>query len=72
MVPSRRGGADTSYIGCSNAAANQKSEMIQFIINNEVKQGFILAQDSDPSCAIWVVDASNPDVDFFIFRNQIV
>lgn len=47
-------------------------EIITFKYNGEIKIGWILSKDSDPTANIWVVDATNPDIDYFVSPSDII
>lgn len=45
---------------------------ITFIRNGQTIFGYILSRDSDPTAAIWVIDSTNPDKDYFVNPSEVV
>lgn len=45
---------------------------ITFIKNGEIIKGFILDRDEDPRAAIQVIDATDCDVEYWVFADAVV
>ncbi len=47
-------------------------ETIKFTRNGETITARVIARDSDPTVALWVVDINNPDRDFFVMPKDLI
>ena len=49
----------------------QRGDSISFYRDGRLIAGTILAIDLDPTCAIWVVDANDPDIDYWVLPAEL-
>lgn len=49
----------------------QRGDSISFYRDGRLIAGTILAIDLDPTCAIWVVDANDPDTDYWVLPAEL-
>jgi hypothetical protein len=48
------------------------SQTIKFTRNGQTIEGRVLARDSDPTAAVWVVDVKDADRDYMVRPSEIV